>query len=96
MSFAEAALGQKMIKEAPAVLLYSAVFDRTVERYGERGRGYVYMDLGHSAQNVYLQTEALRLGTCVIGAFTDNRVSQALKLPANEEPLCIMPIGYPR
>ena len=90
----EAALGQRMIKEAPASVFYSAVFERTTAIYKERGRGFVYMELGHSAQNIYLQAESLQLGTCAIGAFTDSRVKQVLKLPANEEPLYIMPIGH--
>jgi len=91
---AEAALGQRMVSEAPASVFFSAVFSRTTGVYGERGRRYVYMEIGHSAQNVYLQAEALGLGTCAIGAFTDGRVGQLLELPANEEPLYLMPIGY--
>ena len=73
----------------------TAIFDRIAGRYGERGRErYVYMEIGHSAQNVYLQVEALGLGTCAVGAFTDDRVSELLKLPAEEEPLYLMPVGY--
>jgi SagB-type dehydrogenase family enzyme len=89
------ALNQAMIKEAPAVLLFCAVFERTTERYGNRGRErYVYMDLGHSAENVYLQAEALHMGTCAIGAFNDDQVKAAMNLPEEEEPLYIMPFGY--
>jgi nitroreductase len=66
-------------------------------RYGPRGRErYVPMDLGHSAQNVYLQVTALGLGTVAIGAFIDDRVSEILQLPEEEEPLYIMPVGYIR
>ena len=90
----EAALGQSMLKTAPASIFYGAVFDRMTARYGERGQRYVYMDLGHSAQNIYLQAESLQLGTCAIGAFRDSIIKQVLQLPANEEPLYIMPIGY--
>ena len=32
------------------------------------------MDLGHSAENVYLQAEALGLGTCAIAAFSDDKI----------------------
>ena len=89
-----AALNQEMIRDAPACLFFSAVFSRTTRIYGERGsRRYVCMDLGHSAQNVYLQAEALQLGTCAIGAFHDSRVRAVMQLPEEEEPLYIMPIG---
>jgi len=90
-----AAWGQKMVEEAPASVIYTAIFSRMTNKYGERGRErYVCMDLGHSAQNVYLQAEALGLGTCAIGAFTDAQVAKLLNLPKEEEPLYIMPIGY--
>jgi len=90
----DAALGQRMVSQAPATIFYSAVFERTTGRYGERGVIYVYIEVGHSAQNVYLQAEALGLGTCAIGAFTDNTVRQLLNLPNDEEPLYLMPVGY--
>ncbi|MBI4645181.1 MAG: SagB/ThcOx family dehydrogenase [Bacteroidia bacterium] len=71
-SLCDAAYGQEMIEEAPASIVYSAVFERMTSKYGARGRErYVCMDLGHSAQNVYLQAESLGLGTCAIGAFED-------------------------
>jgi nitroreductase len=51
------------------------------------------MEVGHAAQNVYLQAVSLRLGTVVIGAFDDDRVAEILKLPEDEVPLYIMPLG---
>ena len=90
-----AALNQRMVHDAPITIVYTAVFSRVIERYGERGRErYVFIEIGHSAQNVYLQAEALGLGTCAIGAFIDDRVSELLMLPAEEEPLYLMPVGY--
>ena len=90
-----AVLSQAMVRSAPITVMYTAVFSRITERYGERGRErYVYMEIGHSAQNIYLQAEALGLGTCAIGAFTDSRVSELLSLPADEEPLYFLPVGY--
>ena len=52
------------------------------------------MDLGHSAENVYLQAEALGLGICAIGAFLDEHITKLMQLPKEEEPLYIMPVGY--
>lgn len=91
---AGAALGQVMIANAPVCLFFSAVYERSMQRYGHRGRErYVCMDLGHAAQNVYLQAEALGLGTCAVGAFNDQAVRSVLRLPPEEEPLYIMPVG---
>jgi len=92
----EAALGQEWVRDAPASLVYSAIFERNTGKYGKRGRErYVCMDLGHSGQNVYLQCGALGLGTCAIGAFIDADVKAAAGMPAEEEPLYIMPVGRP-
>ncbi len=91
---AMAALKQDFIKDAPAILFYSAIFSRTTQKYGDRGKErYVCMDLGHSAENVYLQCASLGLGTCAIGAFTDDMVSSVMMLEKKEVPLYLMPVG---
>ena len=51
------------------------------------------MEAGHAAQNVYLQAVAMNLGMVVIGAFYDDQIKEVMKLPENEEPLYIMPVG---
>jgi SagB-type dehydrogenase family enzyme len=90
----DAALKQDMVKSAPAVIVYSAVFSRNTDKYGNRGRErYVCMDLGHSGENIYLQATAMGIGTCAIGAFTDKDVSKVIGMPDEEEPLYIMPLG---
>ena len=48
-----------------AILVFAAVYERTNEKYGERGVRYVHMDVGHAAQDVYLQAVSLSLGTAV-------------------------------
>ena len=93
---ASAALGQKWVRRAPAVLLIAGVSERTTARYGKRGRRYVHMEVGHAAQNVYLEATALGLGTVMVGAFDDSEVREALALPADHEPLGLMPIGRRR
>ena len=93
--FSKVALGQVHIKEAPVTIFYSAIYSRMTKKYGDRGRDrYVCIDLGHSAQNIYLQAEALNLGTCAIGAFSDEKVAELFQLPEEEAPLYIMPVGY--
>jgi SagB-type dehydrogenase family enzyme len=93
----DACLGQRMITEAPVSIVFSAVYERTTARYGKRGEDrYVCMDLGHAAQNTYLQATAMGLGTCAVGAFEDDQLLKVLKLPDNEKVLYLMPVGYPK
>ena len=89
-----AAYNQTMIEVAPVCLFYTAVFKNSIARYGNRGRDrYICADLGHSAENVFLQAGALGLGTCPVGAFEDAKVKTVMQLPGEEEPLYIMPVG---
>jgi SagB-type dehydrogenase family enzyme len=89
-----AALHQRFIAEAPAVLLFCAVKERITRRYGERGLMYLFMEVGHAAQNVCLQSVALELGTVVIGAFKDKEIQTIVNLPENELPVYLIPIGH--
>jgi SagB-type dehydrogenase family enzyme len=93
MEFSRAALGQTSVRDAAAVLLIAAVYDRTTARYGERGVRYVHIEAGHVGQNVCLQAVALKLGAVVIGAFDDSLVKRIANLPRNEEPLYLIAIG---
>jgi len=90
---ASAALNQQFIAEAPINIVITAIYERTTNRYGDRGIRYVHMEAGHAAQNVYLQAVSLNMGTVVVGAFHDDRVADILALPDNEVPLYIMPVG---
>lgn len=88
-----AALGQEAVRSAPGLVAFSAVYGRTTAKYGERGVRYVHMDVGHAAENVCLQAVALGLGTVIVGAFEDAEVARVLGLPADEEPLYLVPVG---
>lgn len=92
---AVAALDQDWVATARINIVIAAVFERTTERYGERGIRYVYMEAGHADQNIYLQAAALDLGTVVIGAFHDEQVQRLLDLPEEQKPLYIAPVGHP-
>jgi len=89
----EAALGQRWMAGAAVVLALTAIYSRTTRKYGERGRQYVHMEVGHAAQNVCLEAVALGLGAAVVGAFEERAVAAILRLARGEEPLCLIPVG---
>ena len=90
---AGAALGQSCIEESAAVLVLTAIYERTTRKYGQRGIRYVHMEAGHAAQNVFLQATALELDVVVVGAFDDGAVMTLLQRGADEQPLYLMPVG---
>ena len=92
-ALARAALGQSWVRDAAAVVVFAAIFKRTTRKYGNRGVRYVHMEVGHAAQNLFLQAEALGLGTVVVGAFDDEEVNTKLQLPSNMQSLMLMPVG---
>lgn len=90
---AEAALGQACLRDGAAVFVFSAVPERTTQRYGERGIRYIHMEAGHAAQNLLLQVVALDLGAVVVGAFRDDRVERVVGMEPDEEALYLVPVG---
>jgi SagB-type dehydrogenase family enzyme len=92
---AQAALGQEFIYEAPVDIIICALYERATGIYGSRGERYVYMEVGHAGQNIYLQATALGLATVAVGAFGDEEVREVLRLDEHYKPLYIMPVGKP-
>ena len=91
---AHAALGQGCVRDAPAVIVIAAVHERITNKYGARGERYVAIEVGHAAENILLQAVSLGLGAVPIGAFSDSRTHQVLRLPRDHEPLYLIPVGY--
>jgi SagB-type dehydrogenase family enzyme len=92
---AGAALGQHWVADSAAVLIITALYERTTRKYGERGKRYVHIEVGHAAQNALLQAASLGLGAAVVGAFDDSALASLLDLAAPEQPLYLLPVGWP-
>ncbi len=90
---ARAALGQSWLADAPAMVVFAAVYERTARKYGERAARYVHIEAGHAAQNLFLQAGALKLDTVVVGAFDDEALAALLQVPPDVRPLLLMPVG---
>lgn len=89
-----AALDQACVGQAPCVFVIMGVMARTARKYGpERAPRYVWMEAGHAAQNLLLQATALGLGAVPVGAFDDDAVRRVMGVPAEEDPLYLIPVG---
>ncbi len=80
-----AALGQEMVGDAAVTFIITGVFQRCTGKYGQRGYRYVYMEAGHTSQNLYLQAASLGLGSVCVGAFFDENLNQLLGVDGERE-----------
>ncbi len=83
----------QMCKSAPMIFVITAITEKTTSVYGERGIRYIFMETGHSAQNISLQGVSLGIGSVLVGAFDDDKVAGVLSLKNGEIPLYIIPVG---
>ncbi len=88
-----AALQQNSIKLAPIDIVMTGIYTRSTKKYGNRGKQYVHIEIGHAAQNVCLQAASLGLGTVTIGALDVSSFRAILTLPSAEIPFYILPVG---
>lgn len=84
---------QDSITSAPAVFVFAAVYARATAKLGPGAEPYVHMDLGHAAQNLLLQATALGLSGVPIAWLESEGVREVLRLPADQVPLYLVPVG---
>jgi nitroreductase len=87
---------QEFISQAP-LLIVACTDEKKMERYGEKGKNvYLITDIASSIQNVCLLAYEQGLGTCWVGAFNEDAVSNILELSEYLRPVIMLPVGYPR
>lgn len=80
-----ACLDQPMMAAAPVTFIWTAVWGRSAQKYGDRALRYAYLDAGHLAENVHLAAPALGLGACMVGAFLDGEMNEVVGVDGEEE-----------
>jgi SagB-type dehydrogenase family enzyme len=91
------ALDQAMVEAAPVVFIWTGVFQRSKWKYLQRAYRYVFLDAGHIAQNLAIAAQALKLGTCQVGAIYDEEINSLLEIDGLEESVIYMStLGRPR
>lgn len=80
-----ACLDQKFVGESAVVFIWTAVAERMVWQYGERGYRYILIDAGHVCENLYLAAETVECGMCAVAAFDDEALDRALGLDGEKQ-----------
>lgn len=95
-ALARAAYGQDFIQQAPLALVFCAHPALSQARYGPRGvQLYCVQDATIACTVAMLAARDLGLGSVWVGAFDDDGVHQAIGSPKGQQPVAVLPIGYP-
>jgi SagB-type dehydrogenase family enzyme len=82
---------QDFIKQVPVNIILTTVTARVEKQYGAAALRYVLMEMGHAAQNIHLQAEALELSSVAVGYLQEEKVKELLRLTG--DPLYMVSIG---
>jgi SagB-type dehydrogenase family enzyme len=85
---------QFYLAQGAAIVFFTAVFARTMKKYGPRGYRYILFEAGHAAQNLCLLAAEQSLTTLCIGGFRDSAINARLRLnPATEGAVYAVALG---
>lgn len=84
------------IDNASLAIIMTASFRRNTVKYQDRGYRMVLMEAGEAAQNLSLLASSMGLGTCMLGGFNDDQLSDFLEIDGvDEAPLLPVLVGRP-
>lgn len=85
----------KCIFGAKTVLLFAYDTSEDWKNPLEDGVHSGVQDVSIVATHIMLQAWEIGVGTCWVNYFSPSRLKKEMGLPENEEPVLLMPIGYP-
>jgi nitroreductase len=81
-----AAVGQAPIRGAAAVIVLTGMTRAS-------NASWIYLEGGHTTQNILLQAHSRKIGAVVMGGLRDEDVRKVLNVPESEQPVYIIPMG---
>jgi len=89
---AQAAHGQRFVEQAPVALVACAVEPKYVMPCGQPAYS---IDVAIAVAFMVLEATEQGLGTCWLGAFSEDEVRKVLGVPAEVRVVAMTPLGYP-
>jgi SagB-type dehydrogenase family enzyme len=81
------------VEHPAAALVFTSVISRVEVKYGARAYPFSLLEAGHMAQNVSLVCTQMGIGSCPVGGFVNDTLSNCLDLTGDEIPIYAMALG---
>lgn len=76
----EALVQRHLAVDASVLVFMTAVFERSIFKYGDRGYRFALIEAGHVGQNLALTAAAMGLACLTVGGYSDRQVDDLLGL----------------
>jgi len=76
----KAIIQKEFVSDSSILVFITAIFERSMFKYGERGYRLILLEAGHVSQNLALVSNALGLGHLCIAGFYDRKVDEILNI----------------
>jgi len=80
---------------APLTFVFTGDRTKMGSRMAEMADRFIYLEVGHAAENLALEATALGLATVTQGGINQAAAAKVLSLPATVLVVYAMPVGYP-
>lgn len=82
-------------QKSPVVFLITADYGKAQKVMGASAKSSSLIEVGHVAENMYLQAESLKMGMVTMAGFDPAKVGAALSLDPAESVVYVIPFGHP-
>jgi nitroreductase len=82
------------IQQAPVIMVLVGLHAMAWKRGGDL-KDHTDIDVAILSDHLMLQAAELGLGTCWVGNFDVEKLTETLQLKPNEEPIAMIPLGFP-
>jgi SagB-type dehydrogenase family enzyme len=89
----QAAFRQRMVQNSPCIFIISGSANKIEAKFRGRGERFLYLEAGHIAESIDLQTAALGLGAVPVGTFDPKTVAKICKFAEDLEPVYLICTG---
>ena len=72
--------------KASVIFIFAAQLDRLRKKYQHRAYRLCLLDVGHSAQNLYMGASALNLKVCEVLGYIESEIEQVLGIDGIDTP----------
>ncbi|MEE3896912.1 SagB/ThcOx family dehydrogenase [Priestia megaterium] len=76
---------EEIFEKSSFLIVMTSIFEKSIQKYGERGYRYILLDAGHIGQNLYLMSTDLEIGCVETGGYYEQEIERSIEIDGVRE-----------